>query len=205
MQETLFEILSEYGYLGIGFLMLMENIFPPIPSEVVLLFGGFFTTCSKLNIWGVSVSATIGSFLGTCILYGVGRFLNKEKLARLVSGKIGRLLRIKQSHIEKAANWFEKKGYKTVFVCRFIPIVRSMISIPAGMAKMPFGLFTWYTLAGSAIWNIVLVWLGRISGTAWSVWAEYISLYSKGGLIVLAIILLLVFFIHRKRKEGKEV
>ena len=160
MQDIVIQIIENWGYIGVAMLIAIENIFPPIPSEVILAFGGFMTTKTTLNAIGVIIAATIGSVVGAIVLYLIGRILNKERLERIVSGKIGKVLRLKKEDIEKADKWFDTKGQKTVFICRFIPIVRSLISIPAGMSEMPFIKFLIYTILGSTIWNTVLVLLG---------------------------------------------
>ena len=148
MQELMIQLMGQFGYIGVFLLIAIENIFPPIPSEVVLLFGGFMTTYTELNIIGMIVAATLGSLAGAIVLYYIGRILNKERLKKIVSGKIGKVLRIKNEDIDKADHWFDTKGNKTVFFCRFIPIVRSLISIPAGMSQMPMGKFLQLHIGG---------------------------------------------------------
>ena len=159
MEEFVISIMNQFGYFGIFFLIFIENIFPPIPSEVVLLFGGFMTTYSKLNLFGMIIFSTLGSTVGAIVLYYIGKILNKERLKKIVSGKIGKVLRLKASDIEKADKWFDTKGNKTVFFCRFIPVVRSLISIPAGMSEMIMSKFLLYTITGSLIWNTVLLFV----------------------------------------------
>ena len=151
MQELVIQIIEQWGYIGVAMLIAIENIFPPIPSEVILAFGGFMTTKTTLNAIGVIIAATIGSTVGAIVLYLIGRILNKERLEKIVSGEIGKVLRLKAGDIEKADKWFDTKGQKTVFICRFIPIVRSLISIPAGMSEMNFLKFLLYTVLGSTI------------------------------------------------------
>ena len=151
MQELVIQIIEQWGYIGVAMLIAIENIFPPIPSEVILAFGGFMTTKTTLNAIGVIIAATIGSTVGAIVLYLIGRILNKERLEKIVSGKIGKVLRLKAGDIEKADKWFDTKGQKTVFICRFIPIVRSLISIPAGMSEMNFLKFLLYTVLVSTI------------------------------------------------------
>ena len=168
MQEFIISMMNQFGYIGVFLLIAIENIFPPIPSEVILLFGGFMTTYSKLNIVLMIIFATLGSLIGAIVLYYVGKILNKERLKKIVSGKIGKILRLKNSDIDKADQWFDTKGNKTVFFCRFVPIVRSLISIPAGMSEMPMGKFLLYTTVGSLIWNTVLIILGAIVGENWT-------------------------------------
>ena len=145
MQNWIITIMNRFGYLGVAGLIGLENIFPPIPSEVILTFGGFMTTCTDLTFTGVVVSSTIGSLIGAILLYGIGWILSYDKLCRILSGKTGKILHLYPEDIDKAVSWFDKRGNYTVFFCRFIPIVRSLISIPAGCAKMkmlPFLLLT---------------------------------------------------------------
>ena len=148
MQELIIQTIENWGYIGVFLLIAVENIFPPIPSEVILAFGGFATAKTNLTLIGVIIAATLGSTFGALVLYFIGRLLNKDRLEKIVSGKIGKVLRLKPEDIEKANKWFETKGQKTVFICRFIPIVRSLISVPAGMSKMGMPRFLIYTILG---------------------------------------------------------
>ena len=205
MQELMIQLMGRFGYIGVFLLIAIENIFPPIPSEVVLLFGGFMTTYTELNIVGMVIASTLGSLLGAIVLYYIGRILNKERLKKIVSGKIGKVLRIKNEDIDKADHWFDTKGNKTVFFCRFIPIVRSLISIPAGMSQMPMGKFLIYTTAGSVIWNTVLVVAGNLVGEKWEDILQIFSDYSHITLVVLIIIFVIgvVWFYKSKSKKAK--
>ncbi len=151
MQEIILNLMNQFGYFGVFFLIAFENIFPPIPSEVILAFGGFMTTYTKLSVPLVIVAATLGSLVGAYVLYFIGKILNKERLKKIVSGKVGKVLHLKREDIDKADAWFDRKGNIAVFFCRFVPIVRSLISIPAGMSEMPLFKFTCYTVVGSAI------------------------------------------------------
>lgn len=206
MQEWIIEIMNHYGYIGILFLIAVENLFPPIPSEVILTFGGFLTTYTNLIPIGVVTAATMGSVLGAIVLYGAGRVVSAEKLERWLDGKPGRLLHLKKGDVKKAGAWFEKKGRATVFFCRCIPIVRSLISIPAGMAGMNFPLFLAYTTAGSLIWNVVLVGLGTAAGSSWEIIAGYVDTYAAITLAVLAVVSVIGFLLfvgfrtYKKRK-----
>lgn len=200
MQEIIISIMNDFGYLGIAFLIAAENVFPPIPSEVILTFGGFMTTYSNLHVIGVIIASIIGSVLGAIVLYWIGRLLGKEKIERLVEGKVGKILRFKKKDIEKANEWFEKRGNLTVFFCRFIPIVRSLISIPAGMTKMKFAPFITLTTLGSAIWNIVLVYLGVVTGSSWEKVVAYIDSYSKIVLIVILTVIAIAIFVFYKKR-----
>ena len=182
--------MEQYGYPGLFFLIFLENVFPPIPSEVILPFGGFLTIHTSLHIPGVVFFATLGSLAGAVVLYGVGALLNRERLTKLVEGKVGKILRLKGEDIAKA-----------VFFCRCVPVVRSLISIPAGMSRMKFSLFFLYTTAGTLIWNILLVSLGAFMGESWEYIAWLAGEYSHVMLIVLGLSALsggIGFYIRRK-------
>lgn len=205
MQAIIISIMNKFGYLGIMFLIAIENIFPPIPSEVILTFGGFMTKQpnSSITVLGVIIASTIGSILGAFVLYYIGKILNKERLEKIVSGKIGKVIRVKPKDIESADKWFDTKGNKTVFFCRFIPIVRSLISIPAGMSEMPIPKFLLYTTVGSAIWNTVLVIIGSIVGKNWEKVVEVIDKYSKVVLVLLIVLFIAaIVYFYKKRKKN---
>ena len=202
MQNWIITIMNRFGYLGVAGLIGLENIFPPIPSEVILTFGGFLTTYTNLTFTGVVLASTVGSLIGAILLYGIGWILSYDKLCRILSGKTGKILHLYPEDIDKAVSWFDKRGNYTVFFCRFIPIVRSLISIPAGCAKMKMLPFLLLTTAGSFIWNTVLVYLGALAGKSWSKIAGYMDTYSTIVLIILIIAVLsaLYFFIKSRIK-----
>lgn len=207
MQEIIISFMDQFGYLGIMLLVALENVFPPIPSEVILAFGGFMTTYTSLHVVGVIISATIGSVAGAIILYFIGKLLNKERLISIVSGKVGKILRLKPKDIEKADKWFDERGNVAVFFCRFVPIVRSLISIPAGMSDMPIRSFLLFTTIGTLIWNTVLVILGSKMGENWTKIVDFISEYASITLVVLVIgfIAFVAWFyfgrLHKKKKR----
>lgn len=206
MYEWIIEIMNKFGLLGIFLLITIENIFPPIPSEVILTFGGFMTTPvdSTITIWGVIIVSTLGSVVGAIILYGIGLLLSAERLGAILDGKIGKLLGFKKDDVFKACDWFNKKGKITVLFCRCVPIVRSLISIPAGMAKMRFDLFVILTTLGSFIWNIILVYLGAAAGASWEKIVEGTDVYKTITVIVLGVIALAVliwYILYRKKNS----
>ncbi|TFZ39384.1 DedA family protein [Soehngenia longivitae] len=202
MQDLMIDFVNNYGYFAIFILIYIENIFPPIPSEVVLLSGGALTVITDMNVLGTIIFATIGSLVGAITLYSVGRAINKESLVNFLSGKIGRRLKLKPEAIDKAQIWFMKYQEKAVLICRCIPIVRSIISIPAGFAKMNVLKFILLTLIGSLVWNTILVNLGALFGEAW----EKVLIYYTGyqylilGAIAVGIIYLWIKF--RKKKNN---
>ena len=204
MEEIIISFMNQFGYVGVSLLIALENIFPPIPSEVILTFGGFMTTYTDMNIIGVIIASTIGSVFGALVLYGIGRLLNKERLEKMIDSKLGKVLRLKKKDIEQADHWFDTKGSYTVFFCRFVPIVRSLISIPAGMSEMPVIKFLVLTTFGTVIWNTVLVVLGSIMGSNWHKIVDIMNNYSKIGLIALIIIVIIVTFLFYKKRLCKK-
>lgn len=205
MENFIIDIMNSYGYFGIFLLIMIENVFPPIPSEIILTFGGFMTINSNLTILGVIIASTIGSLIGAFILYYIGKLLNKDRLIKIVTSKYGKLLRVKPKDIKSADKWFDEKGNKTVFFCRFVPIVRSLISIPAGMSEMPLVKFTIYTVAGSIIWNTVLVYIGAYAGDKKDIIIDFIDKFSHIILIVLILlgICAIVWFYKSRGKKKK--
>lgn len=203
MENFVISIMNQFGYFGIFFLIFVENIFPPIPSEAVLLFGGFMTTYSELNLVLMVFFATLGSLAGAIVLYYIGKILNKRRLKKLVSGRVGKVLRLKESDVDKADYWFDTRGNKTVFFCRFIPVVRSLISIPAGMSEMVMSKFLLYTISGSFIWNTVLLFIGSKVGENWQKIEILMSKYSHIILILLivAFILFMIWYFKIKNKN----
>lgn len=203
MDSIVIEAINKCGYLGIVFLITVENIFPPIPSEVILTFGGFATTITDITVIGAIIASTIGSVLGAILLYWVGMFLNEEKIYSFTEGKCGRILGLKKTNINKAFRWFDSRGKYAVFFGRFIPIIRSLVSIPAGMAKMSMLPFLALTTVGSLIWNTALILLGRLAGESWGKVAGCIDGYSN--IILIGFGVLFVFgtvsYYSKKKKR----
>jgi membrane protein DedA with SNARE-associated domain len=201
MQDLMIDFVNNYGYFAIFILIYIENIFPPIPSEVVLLSGGALTVITDMNVLGTIIYATIGSLAGAITLYTVGRAINKESLVNFLNGKIGRRLKLKPESIDKAQIWFMKYQEKAVLICRCIPIVRSIISIPAGFAKMNVPKFILLTLIGSLVWNTVLVNLGALFGEAWEQALKYYTGYQYLILGAIAVGLIYLWVKFRKKKK----
>jgi membrane protein DedA with SNARE-associated domain len=204
MENFITNMMDQFGYFGVFFLIALENLFPPIPSEVILTFGGFMTTKTSLTVIGVITAATIGSVFGAIILYTLGRIVDVSVIERFVA-RWEKVLRISPKDIRKASAWFEKHGKWTVFFCRLIPLIRSLISIPAGMTKMSFGLFLVLTTLGSLIWNILLVTVGAYVGDQWETIVHYMDIYSNVTYAALALIFVLFvwwFFYKYKKKKS---
>ncbi|SDD59016.1 membrane protein DedA, SNARE-associated domain [Paenibacillus sp. UNCCL117] len=204
MQNWITAFMEQYGYAGILFMIALENVFPPIPSEVVLTFGGFMTTTSELTVAGVVAAATAGSVLGAVILYAIGRILDVERLESIVD-RWGGWLRVTKDDIRKADAWFDKYGYWTVLFCRMIPLIRSLISIPAGMSGMNFWMFLLFTTIGTFIWNIVLVSVGAAVGDSWEQIVHMMDVYANiaYALIALGLLAVLYMLLRRRRGAGK--
>ncbi len=205
MQQFILHIIEQFGYFGVFFLILIENVFPPIPSEVILLFSGFFSSYTSLSVFYMILASTLGSFLGAIILYYIGKIFNKERLKKIVNGRLGKILFLKENDIDKSDEWFDNKGNKSVFFCRFVPIVRSLISIPAGMSEMPMGKFIIYTICGSMIWNTVLICLGYRLGSNWEYVLTILDKYQMVVIVILVIIFgyVIIKFYRKKRKSKK--
>ena len=201
---TITDLISQYGYIGIALLIALENIFPPIPSEVILTFTGFLTLTHGLSIVGAIIAATVGSIAGALVLYGAGRLLKVERLEAIINGRLGKILPLKATDIEKASNYFLKHGRKTIFFWRFDPIIRSMISIPAGMTKYPLTHFMTLSIIGTLIWNTVLIYLGHSVGSAWPTIVAGFSSYSKiaAVLILIGLVTGAIWWYVKKKKAA---
>lgn len=201
MQDVIVQIMDKFGYLGVCFLIAIENIFPPIPSEVILTFGGFMTTYSRLTVPGVIIFSTLGSTIGALVLYWIGTALTPARLEILTKGKLFRALGFEKEDVEKTIRWFDKRGKKAILFGRCIPIIRSLVSIPAGMAQINMPIFLTYTMIGSTIWNILLVSLGAILGASWETVLIYMAKYSAviKAMLIIAILYFIIHFIWKKK------
>lgn len=202
LETWITSIMADFGYIGIFVLIMVENLFPPIPSEIILTFGGFMTTVTSLNVVMVIIVATLGSVVGAILLYKVASYFGKERLTKIVL-KYGRILRLKESDIERAESFFLKYGSWAVFLCRMIPLIRSLISIPAGMTKMKMSRFLILTTAGSLLWNTVLIGLGAMLGESWNEIVVFMDSFSTIIYSVIAILVVvgLGFFFRARFKK----
>ncbi len=203
MESSLMALFEQFGYVSILLLIFAETVFPPIPSEAILLFSGFMLVRSGMSIWSGVLFATLGSVLGALLLYQCGRLLSADRIRCFCDGKAGKLLRLKAADVDRADAWFDRYGYFAVLICRCIPIVRSLISVPAGIAKMKLIPFLLFTAVGSTVWNTLLLWLGAKTGAAWEDILYYFDLY--GELILVVCLCLIIFgiclYIKKRSKE----
>lgn len=206
MQQLVIHWIEQFGYWGVFLLIAVENLFPPIPSEVILTFTGFLTTCTALKAPGAVAAATAGSVAGALLLYAGGRLLSPARLSGILNGPVGRALKLEACDVEKAAGRFAQSGTGSVFWCRCVPIVRSLISIPAGMAGMGLGKFLLYTTAGSTLWNILLIGLGAFAGKSWPAVTAAMENFAGWVKILLAVLAaaVLVRMLWARRKKKKE-
>ena len=189
-------IMEKFGYLGIIFAMFAENVFPPIPSELIMPAAGFAVARGDLNLILVILAGTLGSVIGALPLYYLGRLLNEDRLM-VFTEKYGKYVFVKPSDIRASSVWFDKHGSKAVFFGRMVPGIRSFISIPAGMSKMPILPFLAFTALGSSIWTSLLTIAGYYFGENYEVIETMLAPYSKGFLL-LAVVIILAWFIKRR-------
>ncbi|MGI5507090.1 DedA family protein [Lentzea sp. CA-135723] len=181
--EWITRLMEALGSPGAGLAVALENVFPPVPSEVILPLAGFAAGQGKISLVAAILWTTAGSVVGALVLYGLGAWLGLERLRRLAD----RIPFTSASDVDKADAWFDEHGTKAVFVGRMVPVVRSLISIPAGVSGMPIVKFTLYTAAGSLVWNTALILAGYALGDNYELVDRYLGWVSTGVLVVLAI------------------
>ncbi|BAY13548.1 DedA family protein [Calothrix sp. NIES-2098] len=204
MLEWIVHTINSLGYWGIALLMFLENLFPPIPSELIMPLAGFTAraTPEKLNIFGVFFAGLFGSVLGALIWYYPGKFLGEKRL-KTWADKYGKWIAISSKDIIKAKHWFNKKGSKAVLIGRLVPGIRTLISVPAGISNMPLLPFLIYTTLGSAAWVCLLTYSGYLLGSQYELVDKYLAPVSK---IVLGSLVLAfaVWVFKRKRKSTRK-
>ncbi|GGK28463.1 alkaline phosphatase [Deinococcus malanensis] len=200
MAEWVQNLMDSMGYLGILLLMVIENVFPPIPSELIMPSAGFAASRGDLNLALVVLMGTLGSVLGTLPLYYVGRAFGEERLVAWAD-KYGKWLTLSGKDIRRADDWFDRHGTKAVLFGRMVPGIRSLLSLPAGMSEMPLPKFLIYSAIGSALWASVLAGAGYLLGENYDKVERYVGPASKVilGLLVVAAV---VWFVRRKHSQG---
>jgi len=200
MLEWARNIMETLGYPGIALLMFLENVFPPLPSEVIMPLAGFTAAQGQLTHWGVWLAGATGSVIGSLPLYYLGRLVGDERLHRWAD-RYGKWLTVSGAELDKAQGWFDRHGKKAVFLCQLIPGVRSLISIPAGIHAMAVPLFLAYTALGVVIWTGLLAFLGRLLGDNYAAVGRFVgpaTYVVLGGLLLAAI----VWVVRRKRAQA---
>jgi membrane protein DedA with SNARE-associated domain len=189
------DIILDFGYLGIIFVMFLENVFPPIPSELVLPFAGFQVAEGHFNLILVWVSSIIGSLLGAIVLYYIGQWAG-EHVVRQFLRRFGKWFMLSEADYDRALRFFDQYGEVILFTGRLMPIIRSLISIPAGADRMPLGKFLLYTTLGSALWNGILIGAGWQLGENWERVMDVVAQY-QNVVIVVVVLAVLAFVAHR--------
>jgi membrane protein DedA with SNARE-associated domain len=189
------DIVERLGYLGVALMVAIENVFPPIPSEVVLGLAGY--TASRGDAWvvGMIIAATVGSVVGAWILYGFSAAVGPVRLRAIVI-RYGGWLGFGEAELDRAEEWFDRRSRLAVLVCRCVPVVRSLISIPAGFRRMPLGMFTLFTTLGSLVWNTVLVLAGYFLAEQWERILDVTEPFQT--IVVVAIAAVVVAFVARR-------
>lgn len=201
MVDWITNTVNSLGYWGIGLLMFLENLFPPIPSELIMPLAGFTVARGKLELTPVILAGVVGTVLGALPWYYAGKLLGEKNLKRLAD-RYGRWLAISSKDIAKATNWFDKHDAQAVFLCRLVPGVRTLISIPAGISGMPLVPFLVYSTLGTLLWVGLLTYSGYLLGSNYHLVEEYIDPISK--LVLLALIVIpIVWIVRRKAKQRR--
>ena len=201
--DWLVNAISTIGYPGVFISVFLESFFAPIPSEIILPFSGFVASTGKMDLVFVIVIATVAAYLGSLPFYFIGKWGEKPVINFI--NKYGKYLFIQQKDVDKVFGAFDKYGKGVVFFGRLIPMIRTLISFPAGVAKMQFARFSMYTLLGSLTWNILLTYAGYQLGDHWSVVSKWIEKY-QNVILVLKIIAVLLYIIRRiKSRRGAGV
>lgn len=174
MFDWTLSVIETAGYAGIFFIMVLENVFPPIPSEVVLPLAGFAAADGAFNVVLVILAATCGTIVGALPWYFAGRLFTLERL-KMFSARYGRILTLTPDELTYAGEWFDRHGRKAVLLGRMVPIVRTLISVPAGLTRMPLSLFLAYSAVGTFIWTTLLVGAGYLLESQYAKVSEYMN------------------------------
>ena len=198
------DVINQFGYFGVALLVIIENVFPPIPSEIVLPFAGFVAqqgssaAQSDTSVIGMMIAATIGSVVGALILYFVSAAIGPDRLRAFVE-KFGKWFGVKSSDLVRAEAWFDRRSLLAVLVGRCVPLIRSIVSIPAGFRRMKLSSFVVLTAIGSAVWNIALIGAGAVLKDQWDRVGDYVGVFQW--VVVAAIIVVLAKFVLSRIKR----
>lgn len=192
-------LIGSFGYTGIFVLMVLEGATLPVPSEVILPFAGYLVYQGKLDFWFVVLVATVGAIIGTLIDYSIGYYLGRAAILRY-----GRYIHLNENHLKTSERWFARHGDITVFLCQFVPLIRTLVAFPAGISEMRLWRYVLYAGVGTTIWNSVLVYLGVLAGKNSS--AIISSLSNAFNLIEILVVIVLVaaFILWLRRKPSRE-
>lgn len=201
LTDWVIAVVESLGYVGVALLVTLENVFPPIPSELVLALAGFVASRGDASLLGMIVAATVGSLLGAWILYGAAYLFGPGPVRALVQ-RYGRWVRITERDLDMAERWFARWSTLAVLLCRWVPLVRSLISVPAGFSRMPFLPFTLYTTVGSLVWNAIFVSAGYALGERWETVLEYADYFELAAILAMVAVALYVAFRLARRRTA---
>ncbi len=197
------DVIESLGYLGVAILVVIENLFPPIPSEIVLPFAGFVAQRGDASVVVMILAATIGSVVGALILYYISWVIGPDRLRQFVV-RFGKWFGIKESDLTRAEEWFDRRSTTAVLVGRCVPLIRSIVSIPAGFRRMKLVPFALYTFIGSAVWNIVLIGAGAILGDNWDRVGDYVGIFQYVVIACIALVIIrFAFTVIKRRRDSK--
>lgn len=199
MKDWINSIMQTMGYPGIVLLMFLENVFPPIPSELIMPAAGFAASSGGLTLWGAILAGIAGSVLGQLPLYYLGRVVGRRRLKRWAD-RHGRWLMVSAASIDRADAWFSRHGHAAVFYCRVVPGLRSYISIPAGVAKMNLVSFLAWTTLGTTIWTSLLTTAGYLLGQNYERVSQWLGPVST--VITLGLLVAIIVWVVRRRRAG---
>jgi membrane protein DedA with SNARE-associated domain len=188
------DFIGSAGVVGVFVLMLLESACIPVPSEAIMLFAGFSVSEGEMSLFGIVAAGVLGNLVGSWIAYGVGYFARLDLLER------NRLIHISPKHLKWADDWFKRYGDATVFFTRMLPIIRTFISLPAGVARMPFWRFTAFTLAGCVPWVLMLALVGQAVGDNWEQWRHNLGYLDY--VVLAAIVGGAIYLLIRRRRGG---
>ncbi len=186
LTQLITDIVQGLGYIGVAFLVALENVFPPIPSEVILPLAGFVAGEGEASLPGMIIAATVGSVVGAWLLYGISAAIGPDRLHAFVV-RHGRWFGVKERDLLRAEEWFDRRSGTAVLVGRCVPLIRSVVSIPAGFRRMPIVRFTAFTALGSLIWNTALIGAGAILGDRWKEVGDVVGLLQDAVLLLIVI------------------
>lgn len=189
------DIVEALGYVGVALLVALENVFPPIPSEVVLPLAGFVAGRGDANLLGMIIAATVGSVIGAWILYGIAAAVGPMRLHGFIL-RYGKWFRLTEKDLTRAEEWFDRRSDAAVLIGRCIPLIRSLVSIPAGFRRMNFPRFTLFTAIGSAVWNTALIGAGAILGDRWHQVGDVVGLLQ--GAVIVAVVALIAYVVWKR-------
>ena len=170
------DVIEQLGYVGVALLVVLENVFPPIPSEVVLPFAGFVAQQGNYSVVLMILVATVGSVIGALIMYWIAAIIGDERL-HAFTRKFGKWVQIREADLTRAEEWFDRHAMSAVLVGRCVPLIRSVVSIPAGFRRMKLIPYIAYTFLGSLVWNILLIGAGAILGDNWERVGSYVGVF----------------------------